>query len=225
MMTLFFLNKDDWYRVAPFALFVCFLVLDDFIGKYFPIVDVRWLYAVKTIVIGALLFVWRKKFSEIKQVRMALSNWLLAIVAGFVVFELWIHLNYSWMQMDGAGKGFDPSSGSEINWILVGFRVAGAVLVVPLVEELFWRSYLMRWLVSPDFMRVDPRQVKVSALIVSSVLFSLGHGYWFPALVAGLVFGLLYMQSKNLNSSIVAHGVANSALAGWVVSGSHWNYW
>lgn len=224
-MTLFLVNKDAWCRIAPFALFVFFLGLTDISGRCFPNFDVRWLYAAKTIFVGALLILWRSEYVEIRQVRMTLSNWFLGVLAGVVVFELWIHLNDSWMHMGETGEGFNPFVGTGINWILVGFRMAGAVLVVPLMEELFWRSYLMRWLVHSDFMKVEPGQVRFLALIASSVLFSLGHSYWFPALVAGFVFGLLYIRSGNLNSSIISHGVSNLFLAIWVISGSHWNYW
>jgi membrane protease YdiL (CAAX protease family) len=50
----------------------------------------------------------------------------------------------------------DGSWGWDARWIYgVTVLVVGALLV-PVMEELFWRSFLMRWIEQPVFEGVDP---------------------------------------------------------------------
>jgi uncharacterized protein len=70
--------------------------------------------------------------------------------------RLWINMDWGWATVGTAG-GFDPSVFPR-GWVrttMIGFRMAGAVVVVPVMEELFWRSFVARWLVDPDFAK-DP---------------------------------------------------------------------
>ena len=61
----------------------------------------------------------------------------------------------------------------------------GLVVLVPLIEELFWRSFLIRWLVDPDFQKVPIGRVTLMAAAVTSVMFALVHPEWLPAFSRG----------------------------------------
>jgi CAAX prenyl protease-like protein len=98
--------------------------------------------------------------------------------------------------------------------------------LVPILEELFWRGWLMRWLIDTDFQKVPPGTYTPQAFWLVAVLFASEHGpYWEVGLVAGIVYNWWMVRSRSLADCIVAHAVTNGLLAVYVVSGGHWQYW
>lgn len=100
-----------------------------------------------------------------------------------------------------------------------------AALLVPVMEELFWRGFLMRWLAQPAFEAVDPRRVGLRAVLVSTALFMLAHTLWLAAIVAGLAYALLYARTGRLWNAVIAHTVTNGALGVWVAATGNWQFW
>ena len=107
----------------------------------------------------------------------------------------------------------------------IGVGLAGAALVVPVMEELFWRSFLMRWIERPVFQGVAPQSVGLKAIVLSTFVFTLAHTQWLAAVVAGLVYALLYVRTGKLWVAVIAHAVTNLALGIWVVQTEHWQFW
>ena len=93
------------------------------------------------------------------------------------------------------------------------------------MEELFWRSFLLRWLQRHDFLRVSPREVGWVALLVTTALFAVEHNRWFAGAVAGAVYAVLYTRSGNLWMPIVAHAVTNGMLGVWIIATESWQFW
>jgi hypothetical protein len=187
--------------------------------------DGRWLYAVKiTFVVVALALLWRT-YTELEWPRaVSVTDWGLTVLLGVVVFVLWIALAQPWA-MFGTPSGWDPTTGDQINWWLASIRLAGAALAVPVMEELFWRSFIMRWLKNQSFLSVRPRDVGAVALLLSSVFFALEHHQWLAGLLAGLAYAWIYMRSGNLWCAIVAHGITNLLLGVWVLHTGQWQFW
>ena len=189
--------------------------------------DLRWLYTIKVTLVAALLWHFRHCYTELKS--LTALNWqhgLLALVTGTAVFLLWINLDISWLSFSGDTAGYDPRSASgAINWALVLPRLLGAVVVVPLMEEIFWRSFVMRWIDHQDFMAKKPAQISLRALLISAVLFGFGHQLWFAGIIAGLAYGWLYLRSANLWVPVLAHAVTNGLLGVWVLQTGHWHFW
>ena len=184
----------------------------------------RWLYPVQAGVAALLLaFSWRH-YHELQLALPGPGPLLVGVVAGLFVFVLWINLDVSWMSI-GLGPGYNPSTHGAIDWLLVASRIAGAVLVVPVMEELFWRSFLMRWIEAADFEAVEPARVGLKGLLVSSVLFGVEHSLWLAGIVAGLAYAFLYMRYRNLWSAVLAHAVTNGLLGVWVVATGNWSFW
>jgi CAAX prenyl protease-like protein len=125
----------------------------------------------------------------------------------------------------GSPAGFDPRSEGRIDWLLVAIRILGAALVVPVMEELFWRSFLMRWVAAPNFESVEPSQLGPKSFIVTVLLFGFEHNLWLAGIVAGAAYSLLYMRHRSLWSPILAHAVTNGLLGIWVVRTGNWSYW
>ena len=219
-------DRANLYRIAPFGAYVFFMILEDMLLKFgWEPSELRMLYAVKIAVVAGLLWAMRSAYSELRWPSGAgLRVWFAALVAGIVVFIAWINLTADWMVM-GESVGFDPRENGEIDWFLVTVRIIGAALVVPVMEELFWRSFLMRWIENPDFLAVNPVQVGIKALGISAALFALAHSLWLAGFFAGIVYGLLYMRSKTLWLPILAHATTNAILGVWIVVTGSWGFW
>ncbi len=105
-------------------------------------------------------------------------------------------------------------------------RTARAVVLVPVVEELFWRGWLMRWIENPDFERVPLGSWHSRAFWITAVLFALEHGvYWEVGLLAGIVYNAWMVRTKNLGDLILAHAVTNACLSAWIVATRRFEYW
>ncbi|MHA4870304.1 CAAX prenyl protease-related protein [Duganella sp. PWIR1] len=212
-------------RILPFALYMGFIVLADLLARAgVDAQQMRWLYPVKIAAVGvALAYFWRD-YQELTKWPFNWRNVMIAVLAGAVVLVLWVNLDARWMVV-GDAAGFDPRDGDRLNWVLVVTRWCGAALVVPVMEELFWRSFLMRWLTAVDFLSVRPAQVKKWAIVVTVLLFGFEHTLWLAGIVAGLVYSLLYVRSGSLWSPVLAHATTNGLLGIWVVATGQWSYW
>lgn len=213
-------------RSLPFALYILFLAIEGGIANWVPDLDVRWLYPIKVgLVAVTLLFFWRH-YTELRPFRISLSHIGLSIIVGLVIWALWINLYADWMLIGDPGKGYTPiNAQGELDPILIMFRIMGAALVVPIMEELFWRSFIQRWIHRPDFMALNPAQVGLRALLITSVLFAVEHHQWFAGLIAGLAYGGLYIYTRNLWAPILAHAVTNGVLGMYVVMTGRWQFW
>jgi hypothetical protein len=101
----------------------------------------------------------------------------------------------------------------------------GLVALVPLVEELFWRSFLIRWLIDPDFEKIPIGRVTPMAAEVTSVAFALAHPEWLPAVLTGALWAWLLWQTRSLTACLVSHVTANLALGIYVIVTGDWKYW
>lgn len=219
-------ERSNLPYIAPFAAYVVFMLIEDVLLQFgWSEDDVRMLYAIKIAAVVVLLWMMRKAYTELYTFAgTTAKTWLTAIAAGIVVFIAWINLTADWMVM-GDTTGFDPRNDEQIDWMLVTVRLFGAALVVPIMEELFWRSFLMRWIENQHFRSVDPGQTGLKALLIMSALFAVAHSLWFAGFFAGIVYGLLYMRSKSLWSPILAHAVTNGLLGVWIVVTGNWGFW
>ncbi len=221
------LRRAAWVRVLPFVLFIALLALRGQVETSTAGFDARWLYGLQALLVGAALLVLRKDYGElVAQLRPTRRETLWAVLAGLVVFALWITLDAPWMMLGTPAASFTPvDAQGNLDGQLILLRVIGAVLVVPVMEELFWRSFLMRWIDDPTFERVAPASASLKAVVLSTFIFVLAHPQWLAAAVAGLAYALLYKRSGKLWTAIVAHAVTNAALAMWVVSNRQWQFW
>jgi CAAX prenyl protease-like protein len=219
-------RRPGFLRTIPFGLYIGFLVLDPLLQDALPpAFDERWLYGLRVgLVLVALMVLWRH-YSELGRASsVSWREWALATGVGVAVFIAWINLDVKPMAF-GSGEGFDPRIGGRVSLSLAVVRLAGAALVVPVMEELFWRSFLLRWLQNPTFLSVPPGTVGLRALLISSVLFATEHTLWFAGLLAGLAYGWLYKRSGNLWVPVVAHAVTNGVLGAYVLATGAWTFW
>jgi CAAX protease family protein len=222
------LSRAAWLRIVPFALFVALLALrgaaptDGSWG-----IDPRWIYGVTVVAVGGLLAIFWREYGEFaRQRRPTAAEALQATAVGLGVFALWIQLDAPWMTIGAPSAVFTPlTAAGTIDWPLAAVRWVGATLVVPVVEELFWRSFLMRWIERPVFEGVDPQRVGAKAIVLSTFVFVLAHTMWLAAIVAGLAYAWLYVRSGKLWLPVIAHAATNGALGAWVVTTGNWQFW
>ena len=222
------LRRAGWVRVAPFLAFMALLALRGAVpadGSWG--FDPRWLYGVQAGLAALLLAVWWREYGELAwQTMPTIGEALLAVGVGLAVFALWIQLDAPWMTIGTPDAAFVPvDADGRLQWAWVALRLTGAALVVPLVEELFWRSFLMRWVQQPLFEALRPQRVGPRAVLVSTFVFVLAHTLWLAAALAGLAYAWLYIRSGKLWLPVIAHAVTNGALGVYVVARGQWQFW
>jgi CAAX prenyl protease-like protein len=211
-------------RIAPFALFLAFLALQPLVE---PHLDGRWVVVARGVAVAAVLaFFWRH-YGELRDgPPVPAREWALAGALGVAVFVAWITFDAGWAAFGTPGKGFVPlNPDGTLDLALVALRLFGLVLVVPVMEELFWRSFLMRWIAGRQFLAVSPARVGIAAFLISSALFALEHSLWFAGLGAGLAYGWIYMRTGNLRVPIASHAITNGLLGAWILATQNWPHW
>jgi CAAX prenyl protease-like protein len=213
-------------RIAPFGAYVLFMVLADLLERLgWKAQELLWLYPAKVTLVALLLWRYWATYHELRgQTSVSFRTLALGLVTGTLVFVVWVTLDAEWMTL-GTPGGFDPRREESLDWALVAVRLGGAALVVPIMEELFWRSFLLRWLVNHDFLRVQPACVTFVAFSLSALFFAIEHHFWFAGLIAGAAFNTLYMRTVSLWCAVTAHAVANALLGIWVLNTGSWTYW
>ena len=222
------LSRAALARIVPFAAFMVLLAARGAMpadGSWG--IDPRWVYSITAVVVGGLIaWFWREYGELVSQTLPTLAETALAVAVGVVVFALWIELDAPWMQIGSPSATFLPlDAGGQLIWPLVALRWVGAALVVPVMEELFWRSFLMRWIQSPQFESVVPRRVGLKAVVLSTFVFMLAHTLWLAAIIAGLAYAWLYVRTGKLWVPVIAHAVTNGVLGVWVVATGQWAFW
>jgi len=217
------LRRDPAFaRCAPFGMFIAMLMLTSLSAAG----DVGWLVVARGVLVALALAWFWSSYGELRDARrVSASGWLVAVLAGLAIFVAWIYVNYDWA-VSTQRAGFDPRfSDGSVDWTKAILRLVGLGLVVPVMEELFWRSFLLRWIERRDFLAFDPGHVGVRAFVVTTLLFALEHDRWFAGLLAGVVYNALYMRFGNLWVPICAHATTNCVLGAWILWTGNWHFW
>ncbi len=210
---------------APFVVFLIFLA----IGAQFPL-ESAWASPVRVLCLAIVCAVcWPK------QLTWQPVQPLASVAIGTLVFLLWIAPDlllpgyrqtvlFSNSLIGHLHSSLQPAS-LHSPWILA-WRTVRAVVIVPIVEELFWRAWLMRWLINSDFRRVPLGTYAPFAFWITALLFASEHGpYWDVGLVAGIIYNYWMIRTKSVASCILMHAVTNALLSGYVIAAGQWQYW
>ena len=201
-------------RAAPFAAFIVLLAA-------FP----QW-PLLRGLAAAALLAAFWPHYTELRESRLSARQAAMAMAVGTAVFLAWIALDQPWARLGGEGAGYapvTPDGGIDCPRALARFIVLAAV--VPVMEELFWRSFLMRWIDARDFLNLDARRVSGMALALTCGLFAVEHSLWVAGLMAGLAYAGLYITTNNLRAPVLAHAVTNAILGLWILATGSWQLW
>jgi CAAX prenyl protease-like protein len=183
-----------------------------------------WVFPLQTAVSGALLAQgWRS--IEWRAPR----GLLLAFGVGATAFALWIS-PHEWLGFPARRYGFDPEffGASGCSYALnLGVRLLRLVVVVPLIEEIFWRGFLLRYLIDEDFTRVPFGTFSWKSFCIVSAAFCLEHSPpdWPAALATGILYNFLACRTRNLAACVFAHAVTNFLLGIYVLHTRQWGFW
>lgn len=145
--------------------------------------------------------------------------------AGLLVFGLWLGAAQLLLPVQFMPAALAASSAGHRTLWIAG-RVATAVLILPLTEELAYRGYLLRRLVSADFETVSFTAVSWMPLLLASLAYGILDGPLWPAgIAAGIVFALLLIRTRRMGEAVAAHTVANALISVSVLFWHQWRLW
>jgi exosortase E/protease (VPEID-CTERM system) len=184
-----------------------------------------WLYPLRVPATGAVMWLlWRRSMTW----RTLAQSWSWRAVAiGVAVFVIWIGLERITGRAD-AGSSIATALGQMPvalagAWLL--FRVVGSVVMVPIAEELAFRGYLLRRLISADFDQLFLVRFTWLSFLVSSVLFGALHGRWLAGTVAGMCYAFAMYRRGKVADAVIAHATTNGLIAADVLILGNWGLW
>lgn len=220
------LDRNPSFRyVIPFVLFILFLFPSDAAA-----LDQTWGPPLRVLILGTVcVLCWPADLGVKTSVPVQ------SVLIGVAVFLVWIapdllFKNYRELppfnnSVIGHVHSSMPAQSLTQPWALF-WRSARAVLIVPIVEELFWRAWMMRWLINSDFQRVPLGTYRRGAFLIVAVIFAAEHGpYWDVGLLTGIVYNWWMVRTKSVSDCIVMHAVTNACLSAYVIGTSQWQYW
>jgi CAAX prenyl protease-like protein len=208
--------------VAGFVVFLAFLALGDRLPGTAGL-------AIRLLVTAAVLALFSRRVVELRP-RRPVGGLLL----GAAVFLVWIAPDLLWPDYRRHWLFENPITGripslrdpADAGALFLVLRTLQAVVLVPVLEELFWRGWLLRWLVNPNFEKVSPGTYTPSSFWITAALFASEHGpYWDVGLAAGAAYNWWMIRTRSLADCIFAHAVTNAVLAAYVIGWGKFAYW
>lgn len=220
-------------RVAPFVIFVLLTAAQ---GK-FGAASAYWFYLAKTL--AGLWLIWAMR-PVVTEMRWAFS-WE-AVAVGIGIFAVWFGIdgewttqNSLWLKLGLAHAPKNPApcwnpnaqfgSGSALAWLFIGVRILGSTFVVPPLEEVFYRSFLYRYLASHEFLSVPLNKFLPVPFLATALVFGFSHNEWLAGIICGAAYQWLVLRKNRLGDAMTAHAITNFLLGLWVVSRGAWNFW
>ena len=220
-------------RVTPFLVF---LLLTAAQGNFGP-GSAYWFYLAKTLV-G--LWLVRVTLPFVAEMRWAIS-WE-AVLVGVGVFGMWVGISGEWTTQNSLwiklGLAHAPAkppsvwnpneyfgSGTALAWLLVATRILGSTFVVPPLEEVFYRSFLYRYISQINFLAVPLNRFLPMPFLATAAVFGLSHNEWLAGILCGAAYQWLVLRKNRLGDAMTAHAITNFLLGLWVVSKGAWRFW
>jgi membrane protease YdiL (CAAX protease family) len=241
--------RDDVAYVLPFVAFMALLQVGiSWKSMYIPA------YVARTAIVPVLLYLFWRHYTKIRWNHWWLGV-IVGVIGIFQWVPMQLYLqkhvpffapayvcpNHEEEHNKGPGKcpickadmvpdAFDPFArikDPRMAWAFIVVRIIGAVLVVPVMEELLWRDFLWREIISPNnFKLAQVGEFEWPAFLIVCGAFATVHGnWWLTAVVWGAMVGGLLVYTKSLGACIIAHATTNLLLALYVLKTHDWAFW
>ncbi len=219
-------NRLTLAYIAPFLTFILLMTVERSVG-----LPAAWFYPIRFFTILVLLVTVSRPAISFRA-----SAPLASIGVGIAVLVIWIgpdllfgagyrrHWLFSNSLVGAPITSLSPELLGSF-WFLM-LRSASCAITVPILEELFWRGWLMRWLIQHEFAKIPVGTYSRTAFWIVAILFASEHGsYWEVGLVTGVIYNWWCIRTKNLADCILAHAVTNALLSAYVVYTGRFEYW
>jgi CAAX prenyl protease-like protein len=207
-------------RAGPYFIFVVLTACQGKLGA----ASAYWFYLAKTIVGAWLIFEMRPLVSEM---RWAIS-WE-AIVVGILIFAAWVGLDGHYPKLFHSPSTGNPTDtfgpNSAMPWFFNAVHIAGMTLVVPPLEEVFFRSFVYRYIASPNFLAVPLNRFQPLPFCATALLFGSIHNEWLPGILCGAAYQWLVIHKDRLGDAMAAHAITNFLLGVYIVWRGAWHFW
>jgi len=210
--------------VGPFAVFMAWLAVDSVLPLANPAKEI-----IRDLVLVAAILGFSRRLLPTRA-----PHWLGSVAVGVGVFALWIlpdTLVPTWRShwlLQNAVTGHITTSipPAELTPLMLVLRTTRAALLVPVLEELFWRGWLPRWLQDTHVERVPLGQYTTFAFWATVLLFGAEHGpFWEVGIAAGIVYNWWMRRTRSLGDLMLAHAVTNLVLSLYVIGTEDWRFW
>jgi CAAX prenyl protease-like protein len=214
--------------VSPMALFIGLLMLNSALesmgGSFWLSSAEYWTYPLQTILCGTLTVWFWRAYRLQRPARLGFG-----LAMAVLVFVLWI-APQTFFGFSARTQGFNPdvfAGQSALYWTSVTLRFIRLVLVVPLVEEIFWRGFLLRFLIDENFDRVPFGMFSWLSFAVITLAFGFSHSRpdWPAALLTGALYNLVAYRTKSLSTCVATHALTNLLLGLWIMRTGQWGFW
>jgi CAAX prenyl protease-like protein len=207
-------------RVAPFLIFLALTACQ---GEFGP-ASACWFYLAKTLV--GVWLVWEMR-PLVLEMRWAFSRE--AMVAGIGIFTIWVGLDQFYPHLLKTGATGNPNeqfgAGSALAWFFIAIHILGMTFVVPPLEEVFYRSFMYRYLVSQHFLSVPLKRFVPLPFCATALVFGFSHNEWLAGIICGAVYQWLVIRRDRLGDAMTAHAITNFLLGVWIVWRGAWHFW
>jgi CAAX prenyl protease-like protein len=214
--------------ISPMAVFVALL---GFVALLHKIDNSTWLtgaeywvYPLQIILCGALLIWFWREYPLSRPSRLTVG-----VAIAVLVFVLWISPQ-AFFGFSPRAVGFNPAifdNESTLYWLTVVLRFVRLVVIVPLVEEIFWRGFLLRYLINERFDRVPFGTFSWLSFFVVSLAFGFSHSApdWVAAILTGMLYNIVAYRTKSLSTCVLTHALTNLLLGLWIMQTKQWGFW
>lgn len=207
-------------RVLPFIIFAGLTALQGQFGES----SKYWIYLGKTLIgVWLLWAIW----PVVPEMRWKIG-WE-GIVVGVLVFVLWVGLDPFYRKFVNPGTPWNPHEefghGTVLAWMIILGRILGSTLVVPPLEEMFYRSFVYRYIIKADFTSVPLTQFQPVAFFVTCGLFGIVHREWLAGILCAMAYQWLVLRKGHLGEAMTAHAITNLLLGCYVVYKGAWQFW
>jgi CAAX prenyl protease-like protein len=213
-------SNPVYARVVPFVIFLFLTCCQGKLGA----ASAYWFYFAKTLVGVWLIFEMRPHVSEM---RWAIS-WE-AIAIGVLIFVLWVGLDGHYPKFSKTGATGNPATvfgaNSGLFWFFNIVHIVGMTIIVPPIEEVFYRSFIYRYIASTNFLAVPFSRFLPLPFFITAGIFGLGHNEWFPGILCGMAYQWLVIRKDRLGDAMMAHAITNLLLGVWIVWRGAWQFW
>lgn len=217
--------REDIPYIVPMATFILIIALNGWL----PETAYPWMYVSRAVLVAAMLVYFWKRYTPIRW-----NFWWLGVIVGVVGIFQWVGMQLFLQQFEffkpptkGLFNPFEYFHAPASQWSWIAVRVLSASLIVPIMEELFWRDFLWRQFLAPnDFKLAQIGEFDWKVFFGIALVFAVVHGnWWLTSIVWALMIHCLLVYTKSIGACIIAHGVTNLLLAVYVLKTQDWAFW